>query len=1214
VQDCSGLSTSQPSPVLNPIRNRGRQAAIRFEFVEVSSEVEADHLSPGQRYTIRRTVQDAIEAHGMEWAMRNTCAELEEKYGISYDTIEYLLNDELPAALPEELLTTGQKNRVHREFDAANSITNAHQKSHAIGTLLEKYAGLYGISEDAIRAVVGVDGDSLPPTEPSEGSSVPLSAPSLPEPGQVVEMRGSTWAVANVQAQGLPLSPADDATAQLNHVVDLQSLDEDRLGEQLSVIWELEVGQTVTPAQGLPEHINPDGFDDPATLAGFIDAMRWGAVTSADPSRYQAPFWSGVNVEAYQLEPLRRALVSPRTNLLLADDVGLGKTIEAGLVLQELFLRHRARTAVVVCPPSLALKWQDEMRDRFGLQFVIVNSELMAQVRRTHGLHANPFQLYPRVIVSMAWLPQVRAQRLLRDVYAQASNPRLGKRFAFDVLVVDEAHHVAPSSPSAVASGRGYAVDTQRTVAVRQLADKCEHRLFLSATPHNGHPESFTALMEMIDPRRFSRGAILDSAALNDVTVRRLKRDLTGKGFKDRQVNILDFMPEDSEQEMFALLDDIVVRSAKKNGTKPGGDIVTMLLKKRFLSSPFAFGMTISHYVDSRAGRGLSDDDYDDVFGDGQADEEEGLWEHDEAERLRESKSSDPLSAAEPGQLDQLAEWGLSYEGRPDSRLDKLIGFLDAVCRPDGKHWSNERVVVFTEYAHTVEWLQRVLTQRGYADRLAVIQGSTPTEDREYIRSQFTEDPSKEPVRVLLATDAAGEGIDLQTHCHRLVNFDIPFNPSRLEQRIGRIDRYGQTETPEVFHFVPEDKSSTFAADADFMARIARKIAQVEQDLGSANQVIGEEIQQHFTRRAPMKRKVKGVDANEVITSALAGGIELNARLTQLEQGYDASRAQLHLEPQNLHRVVDTALRINHQLPLEPIGDPDTDAEVFALPALTAGWRDTLNGLDTRLKPGVLRPITFDSAAAAGRNDLVYVHLGHPIVQKAQRLLRRSLWSMDSPLNRVTAVVIKDLPESFVAAVTRMVLVGRGGIRLHEEVFLVGVRLRGRRAMAEEKAEGALDLALDGDRLTLADRRVLNELCDIWNVADAPLRVRLEESMQARASRRHKLVLEQLEKRQASDTQRARDIFAAFRANLRDSLDLLRSKESEAQAMLWADEQQKQWRRDIESMRRRLDELDDEEAREVAAITDRYAEVKPHTTAAAVVFALTPDDAKGGLR
>lgn len=1037
----------------------------------------------------------------------------------------------------------------------------------------------------------------------------------LPEPGQVVEVRGSTWAVSNVQVQGLPRSPADEATAQLSHIVELQSLDEGSLGAQLSVVWELEVGHTVTPAQGLPELIHADGFDEPETLAGFIDSMRWGAVTSADPNRYQAPFWSGANVEAYQLEPLRRALGAPRTNLLLADDVGLGKTIEAGLVIRELFLRHRARTAVIVCPPSLALKWQDEMREKFGLEFTIVNSELMAQVRRTHGLQGNPFQIFPRVIVSMAWLPQVRAQRLLRDVYTQANNPKTGGRYAFDVLVVDEAHHVAPSSPSVIAGGRGYAVDTQRTVAVRQLAEKCEHRLFLSATPHNGHPESFTALMEMIDPRRFARGATLDSAALKDVTVRRLKTDLTAKGFKERKVSTIPFDPFEDEQKMFTLLDEIVTKSAKLNGTKPTGDIVTMLLKKRFLSSPFAFGMTLSNYLASKAGRGLSEDEYDDIFGEGQSDEEEGLWEQDESEKLRESKESDPLSAAEPGQLEGLANWGLGYESRADSRLDQLIRFLDAVCRPDGKLWSNERVVVFTEYAHTVEWLTRVLRQKGYNDdRLAVIQGSTSPEEREYIRSQFTADPSKEPVRVLLATDAAGEGIDLQTYCHRLVNFDIPFNPSRLEQRIGRIDRYGQTRQPEVYHFVPERGSSTYVSDLRFMEIIARKLAQVEYDLGSANQVVGAEIQGHFGKRTATRSKSKGMGTNEVINQVLAGGMELNARLTQLEQDYDVSRTEMHLDPANLRRVVDTALRINHQSPLIPNYDfaQDTDAEVFTLPMLTTGWRDTLRGLDTRLDPGVLRPITFAPEAAHGRSDVVYVHLGHPIVQKAQRLLRRSLWSIDSTLRRVTAVVVDDLEESFVAAVTRMVLVGRGGVRLHEEVFLAGVRLRGRRAMAEERAEVALDTALDQEDLALADARVRDQLSDLWNVPDAPLRLRLEESMRARAERKQAQVTEQLQRREASDVQRAQDIFAAFRANLRDSLARLRAEETEAQGQLFTDpDQERQWRRDREAMQRRLDELDDEEAREITAIKDRYADVKPHTTAAAVVFALTRGDADG---
>lgn len=1063
-------------------------------------------------------------------------------------------------------------------------------------------------------------------------------SPPLPEPGQVVEVRGSAWAVSDVRAQGLPRSPADESTAQLTHIVELQSLDDDRLQDTLSVVWELEVGHSVSPAQGLPEALHPDSFDDPVTLAGFVDALRWGAVTSADPNRYQAPFWSGVNVEAYQLEPLRRALSAPRANLLLADDVGLGKTIEAGLVIRELLLRHRARTVVIVCPPSLSLKWQDEMREKFGLDFVIVNSELMAEVRRSHGLHANPFLMYPRVIVSMAWLPQVRAQRLLRDVYSQASNPKSAKRYAFDVLVVDEAHHVAPSSPSALSGGRGYALDTQRTVAVRELAGKCEHRLFLSATPHNGHPESFSALMEMIDSRRFSRGAIIDKEALKDVTVRRLKRDLPGKGFKQRRVDSIPFVPRPDEEAMFGLLDNIVTESAKINGQKPTGDIVSMLLKKRFLSSPYAFGMTLAHYVSAKGERGLTEEDYDDIFGEGQSDEEEGLWEQDEAQRLRDSKGSDPLVAASPEEIQVLIDWGLGFEGKTDSRLDALVGYLDGVCRPDGRSWSDDRVVVFTEYADTVNWLERVLTQKGYGDVLAVIQGSTLTEEREVIRSKFSEHPSEERVRVLLATDAAGEGIDLQDHCHRLVCFDVPFNPSRLEQRIGRIDRYGQTEEPEIFYFSPRSADtnegrSLYKADADFMARIARKVANVEHDLGSVNQVIGDEIQGHFAGSTRPRSKATKVDTNAAINAALAGGIELNARLTQLEEGFEASRTAMHLDASNLRRVVDTALRLDHQLPLIPISfDPDDPSgdrasefavrtlprprelenlkgvDVFEVPQLSRPWQSALTGLYTRLHPEVARPITFEPEVARGRRDIVYVHLGHPIAQKAQRLLRSAMWSAASPLQRVTAVVVDDLQESFVAAVTRMVLVGRGGSRLHEDVFLAGVRLRGRRAMAEDRAEAALEQALDGD-LVLAAPSVRNHLSEMWNTLDSAVRVRLEESMHDRAARRQEAVGKQLEQRASDDARRAREIYAAFRVNLKESLDVLRRADEQEAAKLFSDDQQQQRRRDIDAMVRRLEDLGDEEARELESIVARYAEVKPHTTAAAVVFALTPTDA-----
>ncbi|MCM3882900.1 DISARM system SNF2-like helicase DrmD [Frankia sp. R82] len=1034
------------------------------------------------------------------------------------------------------------------------------------------------------------------------------AAPAVPEQGQVVEVRGSTWAVALVAEQGLPRSPGDEEVAGLNHVVTLQALDEDRLGEELTVVWELEVGHTITPDQGLPTSLNADGFDDPNLLAGFVDAMRWGAVTSADDRSFQAPFRSGVSVEAYQLEPLRRALSSARTNLLLADDVGLGKTVEAGLVIQELLLRHRARTAIVVCPPSLALKWQDEMRDKFGLDFTIINSERLRDVRRAYGLHANPFLLFPRVIVSLAWLPGVRAQRMLRDVYGQTTQINSAKRFAFDILVVDEAHHVAPASPSVVGGGRGYAVDTQRTEAVRGLANRCEHRLFLSATPHNGHPESFTALMEMIDSRRFSRGAQLDESALRDVTVRRLKSDLPHKDFQRRQFRALPVQPDPGEQEMFALLARILHDSARANGRGPSGDITTMLFKKRFLSSPWAFTTTLEQYLAAQVtGQGLADPDYDDILGEGQADEEEGLWEQQEASHIRASKSTDPLVAARPGELEQLAAWGRGYESRPDARLDALMVELDAICRPAGT-WSNERVVVFSEYADTIDWAHRVLSQFGYADVLAVIQGSTPPEEREVIRARFTADPAQEKVRVLLATDAAGEGIDLQWYCHRLVNLDVPFNPSRLEQRIGRIDRWGQTRRPEIFYFAPPASSETYGADLAFMGMIARKVATIASDLGSVNQLISTEIQEHFTGRAPARRRRDPVDGNAVINRALKGGMDLNAQLTALERGYGEERARLHLTPENLRRVVDTALRIDHQPPLVETGDQDTDAAVFTVPQLSPAWQPALTGLDTVLTPGQLRPITFDEEAGA-LHHLVHVHLGHPLVTRAQRLLRRSLWSADAPLNRVSAVVVPDLPESFVAAVTRMVLVGRGGLRLHEEVFLAGVRLRGRRAMAEERAERHLDQALDATDLRLADAEIRTALTDTWNAPDSPLRTRLLESMTTRADAYHRRVSDQLARREESDIRRVQGIYKAFARNLTESLEQLTTAEMEAELALFPDDQQRQRRRDIQAMRERLESLAGEETREVATISQRYEEVKPHISAAAVVFALTEADA-----
>ncbi|WP_431218528.1 DISARM system SNF2-like helicase DrmD [Leifsonia xyli] len=501
----------------------------------------------------------------------------------------------------------------------------------------------------------------------------PRSMSEVPEPGLLVNVRGDRWIVTDVAAQSLPRSSADDGTAAIQHAVTMQSVEEERYGRQLTVIWELEPGRSVIREQGLPETIRADQFDDPKTFAAYVDALRWGALTSADPRTLQAPFRSSASVEAYQLEPLRRAIDSPRANMLLADDVGLGKTIEAGLVIQELLLRHRARSVIVVCPAGLVIKWQEELRDKFGLQFEIVNLETMKEFRRKFGVHANPFRIYPRVIVSMSWLPSPRAERMLEEVYASAKDRASAGDRAFDILVVDEAHHVAPSAPGRSAGDHPrYAIDSQRTIAVRRLAELCEHRLFLSATPHNGYTESFTALLEMIDPQRFARGADLDEQALQQVAVRRLKRDLPDSGFMLREVRQLFFEPSEDESEAYDRLIAFTRRrneAVKKEKGRRASDLATLILKKRFFSSPVAFASTAEAYLAARGDVEAELPDYEDVLGDEASDEEEGRLEQPELEALRSAKRVQvPLTREDQEDLEELITWGNQYQGRPDSK------------------------------------------------------------------------------------------------------------------------------------------------------------------------------------------------------------------------------------------------------------------------------------------------------------------------------------------------------------------------------------------------------------------------------------------------------------------------------------------------------------------------------------------------------------------
>lgn len=215
---------------------------------------------------------------------------------------------------------------------------------------------------------------------------------SVPDPGQLVEIRRRQWVVSDVQASAL-LSTGNGK----QHLVTLGSLDEDSLGESLQVLWELEPGGRVLERAGLPKIT---GWDPTERLEAFLDAVQWGAATNADRSFLQSPFRSGITIEDYQLDPLVRAIDMARVNLLIADDVGLGKTIEAGLVIQELLVRHRARSVMIVCPATLQVKWWTEMQEKFGLEFRIVDTEYVKTLCRERGIHANPWTSFPRLISS----------------------------------------------------------------------------------------------------------------------------------------------------------------------------------------------------------------------------------------------------------------------------------------------------------------------------------------------------------------------------------------------------------------------------------------------------------------------------------------------------------------------------------------------------------------------------------------------------------------------------------------------------------------------------------------------------------------------------------------------------------------------------------------------------------------------------------------------
>lgn len=1026
-----------------------------------------------------------------------------------------------------------------------------------------------------------------------------------PGDGSLVAVRGQKWVVSNVDAEGT------------GTLVTLQSVEDGRYGETLSVIWEVEPDRAVLPAGALPD-VTVDGFDPPARLTAFLAAIRWSAVTSADVRTLQAPFRSGVAIENYQLEPVARAADAPRVNLLLADDVGLGKTVEAGLVAQELLLRHRAHRIMIICPAGLTIKWRDEMAEKFGLDFTVIDAERCAEVRRSHGSAANPFEVYPLSIVSLPWLRGPKAQRLL-DEMLPPDGP--GYQRTFDLLILDEAHHVAPAAPKQV-----YAVDSQQTKLIRRLAPHFTHRLFLSATPHNGYQESFTALLEILDDQRFARGVTPSQAAVRDTVVRRLKRDIVDEHgvprFVDRQATALPVEYPESERRIHGLLKRFADLRRKRIASRRGQkatDLVTLLLKKRLFSSPAAFAHTVGVYLQTLQARGADPaQEREDVpawmeeyFGElGTYDDEQLATAEDDAFDRTRPMQPDP-TAEEVELLTEMERWALAHEAQPDAKARELITYLTAVCRPDGEHWTDERVVVFTEYRDTQRWLADLLRQAGLGgDGLAQLHGGVSQDEREQLRLGFQADPTEHPVRILIATDAASEGIDLQKHCHRLVNYDIPFNPNKLEQRIGRIDRYGQHETPEVRHFVGtgfDRQVDSYEADLEFLSRVATKVARMEQDLGPVNAVLSEAVQ-----RRMLGERVSDAEIEQAGQRRPNIPIDANVReqVRRLRTNLDETVAELGITPPAVKQVVDTALALARQQELIPYRDEKELADgMYAVPPLTGSWQRATVGLTEKLRregePPRQRPVTFDAAVAKGRDDVVLAHLNHPLVAMSTRLLRAAVSNSNVGLHRVTAMISDDpaVEDVLVAAYSRFVLVGADGVRLHEEVLYAGGW-----APATGRFRRVENLGFLGD---LLDRALTDGA-----PATGPVRDRLAErwprvrdglygAVTWRAQTRRESLQRKLDQRRESERATITANIDQFAATLRAALSRDETEEGALFSRLEAEktsEELAQYRRDRQSWEDRLARLDVQRDRELAAIDDRYREPKDHLFPVAVVF------------